>query len=307
MLILALALQLFGSFTKHEFVSDAGTRAYWLYVPSSYNAEKPAALIVMLHGCTQDARDIARGSRLNEHAEQQGFIVLYPEQAPAANLMKCWNWFDAKHQERGAGEPAIIAGMVEQVAGMHRIDAARVFLAGISAGAAMANLLAVSYPELFAAIALHAGIEYKAAKHVVNARAAMGNGGPDPVTQGNLAYAAMGERARFMPLFIVSGKKDTAVPPLHAEQIAKQWLTTFERLGLEAARTVVSVNDAVAPAHSYSVEQIYAQDGRLMVQTTMIEQMGHALSGGSAEGTFTDPNGPDSIAEMLRFFHAAVK
>ena len=305
--LLLLALALTGSFTRHEFVSEYGSRSYWVYVPSSYDAKQSMPLVVMLHGCTQDGPDLARGSRLNDHAERRGFIVVYPEQPQSANPLKCWNWFDARHQQRAAGEPAILAGITKQVLEQYRIDTGRVFLGGISAGAAMANIVAVDYPELFAALALHAGIEYKAALTVLNARLAMSKGGPDPVRQGQLAFAAMAEHARFFPVFLANGEQDQSVPPLHVKQLAAQWLATYDLLGLKPAQSVVAEHHAVAPAYSYTVSKTYAEDGRLLTQTMLVSQLGHALSGGSPEGTYTDPNGPDAIAEMLGFFFAAVK
>lgn len=305
MLVIALMLQLAGSFTRHEFASEYGARSYWLYVPASYDSSKPVPAVVMLHGCTQDANDIARGSRLNEHAERQGFLVVYPEQPQSANPLKCWNWFDAKHQERSTGEPAIIAGIVKEVLSRHHADSNRVLLAGISAGAAMANIVAVTYPELVAGLGLHAGIEFKAARTVLNARIVMSKGGPDPAVQGRLAFDAMGERARFFPVFIANGEQDQAVPPLHVKQLATQWLTTYEAMGVKQGRTVSAARVAVPPGYGYAVEQVYAEDGRLMIHTMLVSQLGHALSGGSPDGSFSDPNGPDAIGEMLRFFASA--
>lgn len=273
MLLLALILQLQSGFTRHEFTSAEGTRAYWLYVPSAYNAKQSLPAIVMLHGCTQDGQDIARGSRLNDHAERHGFIVVYPEQPQSANPLKCWNWFDAKHQEREKGEPAIIAGITKEVLSKYNVDAGRVYLTGMSAGAAMANIVAVTYPELIAGLGLHAGIEYKATNTVLNARIVMNKGGPDPVAQGKLALMAMAERKRFFPVFIVNGEADQSVPPLHAKQLETQWRTIHELLGAKPA-----------------------------VRTVVIPGLGHALSGGSPDGTFTDPNGPDAVSDMLRFF-----
>jgi len=273
--MILLLLMLAGTFTQHDFHSDAGSRKYWLFVPASYDPAVPAPLVVMLHGCTQDANDLARGTRLNEHAAQQRFIVAYPEQPVAHNPIKCWNWFDAKHQARDAGEPAIIAGITRQVMARHNIDERRVFLGGISAGAAMANTIAITYPELFAAIALHSGLEFKAATSVLDARKAMMEGGPAPTAQGELAYQTMGERARAIPVIIFNGAKDASVPPLHAAQLDTQWRTIAKLAGEPA-----------------------------IVETTIFPDVGHAWSGGSAEGTFTAPDGPDATAAMLRFFFA---
>lgn len=296
-----------GTFTQHEFTSEHGSRLYWLYTPSSYDAQQPVPLVVMLHGCTQDGQDSARGSRLNEHAERLGFIVVYPEQPQSANPLKCWNWFDAKHQSRDAGEPALLAGITREVLGKYRIDPHRVFLAGMSAGAAMANIVAISYPELFAAVGLHAGMEYKAATTVLNARIAMNKGGPDPVQQGELAFAAMGERARFFPVFIANGEQDQSVPPLHVKQLATQWRTIHGMIGVEYHESVTEDHDAGDPGYSYTTTKALGKDGRVLLQTVLVSNLGHALSGGSADGSYTDPKGPDMIAHMVRFLFDVVK
>jgi poly(hydroxyalkanoate) depolymerase family esterase len=305
--LLALALlQAGGTFTAHTYASDAGSRQYWLYVPSSYDGTKPMPLVVMLHGCTQDANDSARGTRLNERAETDGFMVVYPEQPAAANPLKCWNWFDAQHQGRDTGEPAIIAGMVREVSSSHRVDEKRVFLGGISAGAAMANIVAINHPELFAALALHSGIQFKAATSVLEARKAMNEGGPDPVAQGKAAHAAMGERARVIPVLIMQGAQDKSVPPLHTDQLARQWLTIDEALG--AGATDPETTRAESDSGYHFAREVFSDaQKRVLVETIVVDELAHAWSGGSAAGTFTDPKGPDATAEMLRFFFASVK
>ena len=278
MLILLMMLQLPpGTFTQHDFQSEAGARKYWLYVPASYDRAKPAPLVVMLHGCTQDANDFARGTRMNQRAEEEGFIVVYPEQGAVNNPLKCWNWFDAGHQERGNGEPAIIAGITRAVGANYAIDSTRVFMAGISAGAAMANIVAVTYPELFAAVALHSGIEYKSATSVLDARKAMMEGSADSTAPGKLAFAAMGERARAIPVLIINGGQDKSVPVLHARQLEQQWRTMAALAGAQA-----------------------------VIETLIVEPLGHAWSGGSPEGTYTDANGPDATSAILKFFFKRV-
>jgi poly(hydroxyalkanoate) depolymerase family esterase len=304
-LLLAL-LQAGGTFTAHSYTSDAGSRQYWLHVPSSYDGTKPMPLVVMLHGCTQDANDSARGTRLNERAEADSFMVVYPEQPAAANPLKCWNWFDAQHQARDSGEPAIIAGITREVMSTHRIDEKRVFLGGISAGAAMANIVAINHPELFAALALHSGIEFKAATSVLEARKAMNEGGPDPVEQGKAAHAAMGERARVIPVLIVQGAQDKSVPPLHTAQLARQWLTIAEVLGARGTDPETTRAESASGSH-FSREVFSDAQKRVLVETIVVDELAHAWSGGAADGTFTDPKGPDATAEMLRFFFQAVK
>ena len=303
--LLLASLQV-GSFTAHTYTSDVGSRQYWLYVPSSYDGTKPMPLVVMLHGCTQDAHDSARGTRLNERAEADGFMVVYPEQPAAANPLKCWNWFDAQHQSRETGEPAIIAGITREVTSTRRVDNKQVFLGGMSAGAAMANIVAINHPELFTALALHSGIAFKAATSVLEARKAMNEGGPDPAEQGKVAHAAMGDRARVIPVLIVQGAQDKSVPPLHTAQLAKQWLTIDEALGAGATAPETTRAQSASGYH-FSREVFSDAQKRVLVETIVVDELAHAWSGGSADGTFTDPKGPDATAAMLRFFFQSVK
>lgn len=299
--MVALLLMLLGTFTRHEFTSAAGSRAYWLYVPGTYNGAKPVPLVVMLHGCTQDAADIARGTRLNEYAEKLGFLVIYPEQPAAHNPLKCWNWFEENHQSRDTGEPAIIAGITREAMEARHVDEKRIYLAGISAGAAMANIVAVLYPELYTAVGLHSGLEFKAATRALDARRVMEEGGPDPKRQGSIARRAMGEKARINPILIMNGSADESVPPLHAAQLGRQWLATFEALGLKAAGGT-SREEYTTNGYTVSREVLRDASGRVVIQAVLIDRLGHAWAGGSTDGTYTDPKAPSATDEMLRFF-----
>lgn len=300
MLLLMLVMQI-DRFQKFTFTAEAGTRDYWVYVPTSYRPGSHAALIVMLHGCTQDAGDIARGTRLNERAEQEGFIVLYPEQPETMNPKKCWNWYDTNNQQRDRGEPALIHGMTRDVMAKYAVGRHRVYLAGISAGAAMATLVAVAYPETYNAIALHSGMEYRAADNVMEALAAMKDGGPDPRAQGAAALTAMGARAKVIPVLIVHGSKDTVVPPLHAAQLLVQWLVVNG--AMDAPRDESS--HVLEDGYRYTRAQYTNRDGRVVVESIVVAELGHAWSGGSAEGTYTDAKGPNATDEMIRFFRSA--
>ncbi|MGQ0814808.1 MAG: extracellular catalytic domain type 1 short-chain-length polyhydroxyalkanoate depolymerase, partial [Gemmatimonadota bacterium] len=224
---------------------------------------------------------------------------VYPQQG-GENVGKCWNWFDERHQSRVSGEPAIIAGITNEIIRTHRVDAARVFLAGMSAGAAMANVVAINHPEVYAALALHSGMEFKASTSLATARQAMTGGGPDPVAQGRLAHAAMGKHARVVPVFIIHGLQDKVVPPLHAQQLTQQWLTIAELLGADSAESQsnLTVENDYAVTRTITLDK----DGRLLVLNMEVHELGHAWSGGSPEGTYTDAKGPDATLEMLQFF-----
>ncbi len=260
------------------FTSPEGKRPYKLYVPK--NLPRQAPLLVMLHGCTQTAEDFAAGTRMNELAEAQGFIVLYPEQIASANAQRCWNWFNPADQHRGQGEPALIAGMTEAVRDEFGADPRRVFVAGLSAGGAQAAILGAAYPEIFAAIGVHSGLACGAAHDVGSAFAAMRQGKPG---QGSLT----------VPAIIFHGDRDTTVNPRNADEVA----------ALAAAGNAVRTEEGRAEgglAYTRTVRLNWW--GRPVLEQWAVHGAGHAWSGGSSKGTFTEPRGPDASREMLRFF-----
>ena len=171
-----------GQFLAGSYTSPAGTRTYKLYIPSGYRGQA-LPLIVMLHGCTQSPDDFAAGTRMNGLAEEHRCFVVYPAQTPTANGSKCWNWFQAADQQRGQGEPSLIAGITRQIASTYHIDARRVYVAGLSAGGAMAVILGMTYPDLYAAIGIHSGLAYALAHDLPSALAAMQQGGAVPTRQ----------------------------------------------------------------------------------------------------------------------------
>jgi poly(hydroxyalkanoate) depolymerase family esterase len=279
------------TFEWHTWAGEAGTRRYKLFVPASADPARPAPLVVMLHGCTQDPDDFARGTRFNEAAREHGIIVAWPEQTNAHQVQKCWTWYDSAHQGRDAGEPGIIAGIVREVMASHRVDPARVYVAGISAGAAMAVNTAAAYPELFAAVAAHSGVPYRAAGSVPDALAVMKQGAPSPDALTSALREAMGER-RMIPLILVHGLADAVLNPRNTEQLAEQWLA----LGGMAERLTESRDGG-----GYAARRTTVGDD---LELWMVEGLGHAWSGGSPEGTYTDPRGPNATREILRFFLA---
>ena len=291
-----------GGWTDGTYPDAAGSRRYKLYLPGGYDASRRHPLVVLLHGCTQDPDDVARGTRIATHAEREGFLVLLPEQPASANPKKCWNWYDPAHQARGAGEPALIAGMTEQVAREHGVDPARVHLAGISAGAGMASLVAVAYPERYASLALHSGLAWRAATDVMGALGVMAKGSADPDSLGAAAHAAMGSRARPIPVLVVHGGKDAVVNPANGAHAARQWAATNARaLGVPSLRASVPVSGAEGGYGWTRTCRAHAED-RCVVEEWVVTELGHAWSGGSHEGTFTDERGLDATREMVRFF-----
>lgn len=295
-----------GGWVEGTFDGGAGSRRYRLYVPAAYDARRRHPLVVLLHGCTQDPADLARGTRVAEHAEREGFLALLPEQPESANPKKCWNWYDPAHQGRGAGEPALLDGMTARVARDYAVDPARVHLAGISAGAAMASLVAVAYPERFAALALHSGLAWRPAGDVMTALGVMAKGAGDADALGDAAFAAMGPRARPIPTLVIHGGRDAVVHPANGREGARQWAVTDARaLGVAS----LASRETVGEAGGYRWTRTCHTDaaGRCLVEELVVHELGHAWSGGSPDGTFTDARGPDATAEMVRFFrdHAA--
>lgn len=267
-----------------SFTCEAGTREYKLYIPSHKGGEK-RPLIVMLHGCTQNADDFAVGVGMNRLAEQYGCVVAYPNQVIKANHMNCWNWFDPKDQTRDRGEPRIIAGITRAVIAELNIDPERVFVAGLSAGAAMAEVMGVTYPELYAATGVHSGIPYGAASDAASAFAAMSG------AQG--ARRAKGRKAEVRTI-IFHGASDRVVHPSNGEAILDDFRASFA-----GEETQI---DGAAGGRAFKRTVIANASGVAQLERWAVEGLGHAWSGGSPEGSYTDPQGPDASREMLRFF-----
>ena len=200
-----------GTWEQYTYQGEAGSREYFVYTPANYQPGSAVPLVVMLHGCTQGPEDLAAITQMNQLADQKQFIVAYPRQTSGNNVEECWNWFDAANQSRDSGEPAILAGITQTVTDRWTMDPKRVYVAGLSAGAAMAGILGATYPDVFAAIGVHSGVEYKAAHNALEAFLAMSLGGPDPMHQGQLAYHAMGSDARVVPTIVFHGTNDSIV------------------------------------------------------------------------------------------------
>jgi poly(hydroxyalkanoate) depolymerase family esterase len=268
-------------FIAGTFNNVAGIRAYKLFVPSRSQGE-PLPLVVMLHGCTQSPEDFAAGTRMNFLAEEQNCFVVYPEQPSGANQSKCWNWFRTGDQQRDGGEPSLIAGITRLIMRDYPIDPKRVYVGGLSAGGAAAAIMGATHADLYAAIGIHSGLACGAARDLPSAFAAMRQGG-----------GAMAHGGPSVPTIVFHGDRDTTVHPNNGDRI----------IGQSAARSKAKVIDGRVPhGHAYTRTILTDAGGRAVSEHWNVHGAGHAWSGGSPAGSYTDPRGPDATREMLRFF-----
>jgi poly(hydroxyalkanoate) depolymerase family esterase len=274
------------SFTDGSFSGPHGTRDYKLFVPGAHPGTRP--LVVMLHGCSQSPGDFAAGTGMNTLAETHGFYVLYPGQTSRANGQRCWNWFQPGDQDRESGETGIVAGMTRAVIAAHRINPRHVFIAGLSAGGAAAANIAHAYPDLFAAVGIHSGLAAGCARDVSAALTVMRLG---PVAEADCVVPVSP-----MPTIVVHGESDGTVNPLNGEQALAQ-------AGI--AGLTPEVIEGVSPGGLPYIRTRYADaTGHVSVEGWMVRGLGHAWSGGTLAGSYTDPRGPDASRAMLNFFLA---
>ena len=294
-----------GKFIKGSCTNQAGTRSYKLYIPSGYRGQA-LPLVIMLHGCTQTPDDFAAGTRMNVLAEKEGFFVVYPAQATPANQSKCWNWFKATDQHRGGGEPSIIADITRQIVSTYHLNARRVYVAGLSAGGAMAMIMGVSYPDLYAAIGVHSGLAYGSAHDLPSALAAMQHGGTT-ARRRKSRTPAPGTYSQIVPTIVFHGDHDTTVHPRNADQVLAQWEAIHARGGPDTVAgttlRVITNRGQVPDGHVYTRFLYQDASGHIVLEKWLVHGAGHAWAGGSAHGSFTDPKGPDASQEMVHFFN----
>ena len=275
-----------GKFLSGSFSNNAGMRKYKLYVPAAYTG-KAVPLVVMLHGCTQNPDDFAAGTEMNAQAELTPCLVLYPAQSETANSSKCWNWFNAIDQQREQGEPSIIADMTREIIDTYAIERKQVYIAGLSAGGAMAAIMGNTYPELYAAVGIHSGLPYAAANDLPSAMQAMRAG----ISAARLAKTSS---PKSQPIIVFHGDRDHTVHPKNGEQ----WIE--QHVGPRAQSSVES--GSVPGGHQYTRTMHRNADGAQVAEQWLIHGAGHAWSGGSSKGSYTDRRGPQATREMMRFF-----
>ena len=281
--------------TDGSFTHQGRTLAYKLYVPPSAagDAIAPRPMVLMLHGCTQDPADFAAGTQMNTLARELGVVVVYPAQAQRANAQSCWNWFKPQHQQRGRGEPALLVALTASVMAENHVDPARVYVAGLSAGGAMADILGRCYPDVFAAVGVHSGLPSGAATDVMGALSVMRSGAGAAVR----ATAVASDVAAMPPLIVFHGDADTTVNSRNGDAVVGA--------ALGASPPAPRLAEGSSMAGQRFTRSIYpAAAGRNAIEHWRLHGGGHAWSGGSTQGSFTEPAGADASTEMLRFFLA---
>lgn len=297
-----------GSWTQAVYKNSYGQRTYYVYLPKQAGRGQPLPLFVMLHGCAQGAADFAKATRMNTLADRRGFAVLYPEEDSASNTLRCWNWFAPENATRGGGELGIITGMVGEVAKSVRIDSSRIFVAGFSAGGGLATNLMACHSDLFAAGAIHSGLEYKAATSMADAWSAM-SAGPSHDVQSTVADAArcVGATSRIRTLVVFQGKSDATVNPKNADRIVEQFSLVNDLVddgrqnGSQNLNVIASERGQVPGGDAY---ELFGYGGGTAehIRKYVVDGMGHAWSGGAQGASFTDPKGPNASQIIIDLF-----
>lgn len=268
-------------FESGTFSCAAGARDYHIYIPN-LKSKPPAGLIMMLHGCTQSPVDFANGTDMNRVADAHGLIIVYPAQSRGANMQSCWNWFGPADQNRGSGEPAILASMAGQICDDHAVPDGKVYVAGLSAGAAMAVILGQTYGDVFSGVGAHSGLPYKSANDVASAFATMGGGVSGPASATDAP----------VPTIVFHGTTDSTVNPRNGQRIADD----------ARAKGTEVIDNGTLNGRKFTRTTVVSTKGCSVMENWQIDGLGHAWSGGNTAGSYTDAAGPDASAEMARFF-----
>ena len=286
-----------GEFRAHRFTCAAGAMNYKLFVPGGLGAA-PAPIIVMLHGCTQSPDDFARGTRMNAVAQEHGYVIAYPTQPQSSNASRCWNWFRSHDQQRDQGEPGVIAELTRDIVKRHGLDDRRVYVAGLSAGGAMAAVLGATYPDVYATIGVHSGLPFGAAHDLPSAFSAMKQGAPAAPRSPSLALSYP------VPAIVFHGDRDTTVHCGNGAAVIAQCT------GLEGSSPNLHTTlerGTVPNGRSYARTIFRDPNGTVLAEQWVVHGAGHAWSGGDPTGSYTDPSGPDASEQMVRFFSSLAR
>jgi poly(hydroxyalkanoate) depolymerase family esterase len=287
-----------GSWVAGTHVGAAGGRSYDVYVPVGLRRRTAAPLVVLLHGCGQTPAEFADATRFTAAADRNGFLLVLPHQQIRHHPQRCWRWYEAAHQQRGAGEPAVVAGIVAQVAAEElrwRVDQRRVYVAGLSAGGAMALTVAAAYPDVFAAVGVHSAPPYRSSTRLVQALAAMAARTEVPPPEPGAAALP--------PAIVVQGGADSVVRALNGDRVADQWLAhRAAAVGEDAVGRSRSDTGRTTDGRAYHVLRWYTGRGRKVLEYWLVDGLGHAWSGGRKDGSFSDPRGPRATTLMWAFF-----
>jgi len=286
-----------GDFQEHRFVCAEGAIRYKLFIPARID-DAPPPLIIMLHGCTQTPDDFARGTRMNALAQEHGYVVAYPAQSKRRNATRCWNWFRSADQQRGKGEVALIAALTDHLVKTRGLDPRRAYVAGLSAGGAMAAVLAAAYPDVYAAIGVHSGLPVGAAHDLPSAFAAMANGGAPSANRASHAAASV------VPAIVFHGDRDATVDPCNGAAVIFQATASAGPASPPASQAHAATEESgsVPGGRSYTRTVYRNAAGTVRAEQWVVHGGGHAWFGGDSAGSYTDPSGPDASKHMLRFF-----
>jgi poly(hydroxyalkanoate) depolymerase family esterase len=275
---------------------------YHLFLPSlTPGTEASIPLIVMLHGCEQSAADFAAGTRMNHLAAAKSCAVLYPEQSLRAHPNRCWKWYDAATQRDG-GDIALIVQMIEKIMAQHAIDRSRIYACGISAGAAMAQILALTHPQLIAAVGMHSAPVFGVSRSAVGAYGVMQHGGTQALAPIEKLLAGT-PGFPGMPAILITGDDDKIVRPVNQLQLTGQFLRLNHAVALGPSPPVTKDFGRTSkqfPRKNSMTVRDFATGSKVLVRSVHIARLGHAWSGGDEAFPF-NAKGPDAGKLMLAF------
>ena len=290
-----------GRWINRRHSGPHGSRQYDIYLPAGLPARAKVSMVMLLHGCRQSSIEFAVESGFTTAADAGGFVVVAPRQELQHQLQRCWRWYDSTHQRRDGGEPAILKDIVDEVLAEDvefRIDRRRVYTAGLSAGGAMALILATTYPDVFAAAGVHSATAYRSATQSLSALGAMAARRAVP--------SHGGIRGEMAPVVLIHGTDDRVVRPPNADRIVDQWLASRDAAGpkgLNRVRPLATTRAFVVDGRRCIRTRWYTARGRRVLEYWRIDGLGHAWSGGRSKGSFIDRTGPRAADVMWTFFH----